>query len=160
MENFAALADDAYWADAVDGAFVVGETPFETREELMDELCLDVLRDNPLSWREDEGYGEGNMAYIVSAGGRDVCRVTLGEVAENGRAGFGFTYLEVKRVELLAEFIAPQPHEIDIAAPAGAAVSVNGVAVTPDYIADGAAPDVELPSWSRAARTSCTSPTT
>ena len=112
MQDFSEMADEAYWSDAISGAFTVGETPFETRDELMEELCLSVLRDNPMEWREDEGYSADNMVYMVSAGGVDFCRVTLDEVAENGDAGFGFTYLEVTRVELLASFTAPEAHSI------------------------------------------------
>ena len=121
----------AYWSDALEGAFTVGETPFEDRDELLEELCMSVLRSNPLEYREDEGYSADNMVYLVSAGGRDVCRVTVDELTENGNAGFGFTYLAVTRVELLASFTAPEQYEIDITAPADAAVYVNGVLVTP-----------------------------
>ena len=118
----------------MEGAFTVGETPFEDREELMEELCMSVIRENPLEWREDEGYSADNMVYMVSAGGKDICRVTLDEMTENGDAGFGFTYLQVTRVELLASFTAPEAHEITITVPAGATVSVNGVELTDDYI--------------------------
>lgn len=146
MENFAQLADEAYWSDAIDGAFTVTESPFETRDELMEELCLSVLRDNDLVWREDDGYSADNMVYMVSAGGKDVCRVTIGEVAENGNAGFGFTYLEVTRVELLASFTAPEAHTITVTAPAGAVVSVNGVELTEEYITqDALSETVTLP---------------
>ena len=133
MDEFTELADEAYWSDALEGAFTVGETPFEDRDELLEELCLSVLRSNPLEYREDEGYSADNMVYLVSAGGRDVCRVTVDELTENGNAGFGFTYLAVTRVELLASFTAPEQYEIDITAPADAAVYVNGVLVTPEY---------------------------
>ena len=133
MDEFTELADEAYWSDALEGAFTVGETPFEDRDELLEELCMSVLRSNPLEYREDEGYSADNMVYLVSAGGRDVCRVTVDELTENGNAGFGFTYLAVTRVELLASFTAPEQYEIDITAPADAAVYVNGVLVTPDY---------------------------
>ncbi len=146
MEEFTELANEQYWSDALEGAFTVGETPFEDRGTLLEELCMSVLRGNELVYREDEGYSADNLVYMVSAGGKDVCRVTLGEVAENGSAGFGFTYLQVTRVELLASFTAPQPHEIDITVPAGASLSVNGVAVTPDYINAEAEPELpDLP---------------
>ena len=141
MESFAGLADEKYWSDALEGAFTVGETPFEDRGELMNELCLDLLRENPLEYREDEGWSESNMVYIVSAGGEDVCRVTLGEVAENGDAGFGFTYLAVTRVELLASFTAPAAHEITVTVPADASLYVNGVAVTEEYIDSALTPE-------------------
>ena len=134
MQEFAQLADEEYWSSAVEGAFTVGETPFEDREELMEELCMSVIRENQLEWREDEGYSADNMVYMVSAGGKDICRVTLDEMTENGDAGFGFTYLQVTRVELLASFTAPEAHEITITVPAGATVSVNGVELTDDYI--------------------------
>ena len=134
MQEFAQLADEEYWSSAVEGAFTVGETPFEDREELMEELCMSVIRENPLEWREDEGYSADNMVYMVSAGGKDICRVTLDEMTENGDAGFGFTYLQVTRVELLASFTAPEAHELTITVPAGATVSVNGVALTEEYV--------------------------
>ena len=146
MQDFSEMADEAYWSDAISGAFTVGETPFETRDELMEELCLSVLRDNPMEWREDEGYSADNMVYMVSAGGVDFCRVTLDEVAENGDAGFGFTYLEVTRVELLASFTAPEAHSITITAPADAVVSVNGVELTAEYVdAEMAVDNAALP---------------
>lgn len=146
MAEFARLANEEYWADAVEGAFNVGETPFENRDELMDELCMSVIRDNDLVWREDDGYSADNMVYMVSAGGTDICRVTLGEVAENGDAGFGFTYLEVTRVELLASFTSPETHEITITVPKDAVVSVNGVQLTDEYIdAEMAVDNAALP---------------
>ena len=80
MDEFTELADEAYWSDALEGAFTVGETPFEDRDELLEELCMSVLRSNPLEYREDEGYSADNMVYLVSAGGRDVCRVTVDEL--------------------------------------------------------------------------------
>lgn len=146
MAEFARLANEEYWADAVEGAFNVGETPFENRDELMDELCMSVIRDNDLVWREDDGYSADNMVYMVSAGGTDICRVTLGEVAENGDAGFGFTYLEVTRVELLASFTSPETHEITITVPKDAVVSVNGVQLADEYIdAEMAVDNAALP---------------
>ena len=143
MEEFSQLADEKYWADAVEGAFNVNETPFETRDELMDELCMDVLRSNDMVWREDDGYSADNMVYMVSAGGVDFCRVTIDEASENANAGFGFTYLEVTRVELLASFTAPQSHSITIVAPSDASVSVNGVALTEEYADSDAEIEVE-----------------
>ena len=133
MDEFTELADEAYWSDAVAGAFNVAETPFENRDELMEELCMSVLRSNPLVYREDESWSETNLVYMVSAGGTDVCRVTLGSPAEGADAGFGFTYLAVTRVELLASFTSPAAHEITITAPADAEVAVNGVALTEEY---------------------------
>lgn len=143
MSDFSQMADEEYWSDAINSAFTVSETPFEKRDELMDELCLNVLRDNEMTWREDEGYSADNMVYMVSAGGVDFCRVTLDEVAEDGDAGFGLTYLEVTRVELLASFTAPEAHSITITAPSGSAVSVNGVALTDEYVSAEAKPEVK-----------------
>lgn len=157
MAEFAQLANEEYWADAVEGAFNVGETPFEDRDELMDELCMSVIRDNDLVWREDDGYSADNMVYMVSAGGTDICRVTLGEVAENGDAGFGFTYLEVTRVELLASFTSPETHEITITVPKDAVVSVNGVQLTDEYI-DADAEIVSAPEAVSSDDTTATEP--
>ena len=146
MDEFTQLANEEYWSSALEGAFTVGETPFENRDDLMEELCLSVLRENELVYREDEGYSADNMVYMVSAGGKDVCRVTIDEVAENGDAGFGFTYLEVTRVELLASFTAPEAHSVIITAPVGAAVSINGVELTDEYIdAEMAVDNAALP---------------
>lgn len=146
MDEFTQLANEEYWSSALEGAFTVGETPFENRDDLMEELCLSVLRENELVYREDEGYSADNMVYMVSTGGKDVCRVTIDEVAENGDAGFGFTYLEVTRVELLASFTAPEAHSVIITAPVGAAVSINGVELTDEYIdAEMAVDNAALP---------------
>ena len=146
MDEFTQLANEEYWSSALEGAFTVGETPFENRDDLMEELCLSVLRENELVYREDEGYSADNMVYMVSAGGKDVCRVTIDEVAENGDAGFGFTYLEVTRVELLASFTAPEAHSVIITAPVGATVSINGVELTDEYIdAEMAVDNAALP---------------
>lgn len=138
MNEFTELADENYWSDAVSSAFTVGTTPFEDRDELMDELCMDVLRSNPLVYREDTGWSEDNMVYVVSAGDTDVCRVTLDQAEGDNSAGFGFTYLQVTRVELLASFTAPEAHSITITAPADSAVTINGVAVSADYADSGA----------------------
>ena len=83
MDEFTELADEAYWSDALEGAFTVGETPFEDRDELLEELCMSVLRSNPLEYREDEGYSADNMVYLPRL------RRRQGRLPRHGRRGDG-----------------------------------------------------------------------
>lgn len=142
MEQFEQMANEQYWETAVTSSFVVSPSEFETESGLVEELCLSLLRDGQMSYVEDEAYTEAAPVYLVSVNGIELCRVYMSP-QEGGEAGFGLQYMSINKVELLAEFIAPQSRTVSITAPADAVVTLNGITVGEGYISSEA-PDASV----------------
>ena len=134
---------DRYWETAITSSFAVTPSEFETKSQLEDELCLSLLRDGKMTYVKDEVYTDAAPVYLVSVNGVELCRVYMSPQA-GGEAGFGLQYMSINKVELLADFIAPKARSITITAPVGATVTVNGIAVSENYLSD-AAPDTSYP---------------
>ena len=139
MSQFEQMADEQYWETAITSSFAVTPSEFETKSQLEDELCLSLLRDGKMTYVKDEAYTDAAPVYLVSVNGVELCRVYMSPQA-GGEAGFGLQYMSINKVELLAFFIAPKARSITITAPVGATVTVNGIAVSENYLSD-AAPD-------------------
>lgn len=139
MSQFEQMADEQYWETAITSSFAVTPSEFETKSQLEDELCLSLLRDGKMTYVKDEVYTDAAPVYLVSVNGVELCRVYMSPQA-GGEAGFGLQYMSINKVELLADFIAPAARSITITAPVGATVTVNGIAVSENYLSD-AAPD-------------------
>lgn len=139
MSQFEQMADEQYWETAITSTFAVTPSEFETKSQLEDELCLSLLRDGKMTYVKDEAYTDAAPVYLVSVNGVELCRVYMSPQA-GGEAGFGLQYMSINKVELLADFIAPKARSITITAPVGATVTVNGIAVSENYLSD-AAPD-------------------
>lgn len=139
MSQFEQMADEQYWETAITSSFAVTPSEFETKSQLEDELCLSLLRDGKMTYVKDEAYTDAAPVYLVSVNGVELCRVYMSPQA-GGEAGFGLQYMSINKVELLADFIAPAARSITITAPVGATVTVNGIAVSENYLSD-AAPD-------------------
>lgn len=139
MSQFEQMADEQYWETAITSSFAVTPSEFETKSQLEDELCLSLLRDGKMTYVKDEAYTDAAPVYLVSVNGVELCRVYMSPQT-GGEAGFGLQYMSINKVELLADFIAPAARSITITAPVGATVTVNGIAVSENYLSD-AAPD-------------------
>lgn len=139
MSQFEQMADEQYWETAITSSFAVTPSEFETKSQLEDELCLSLLRDGKMTYVKDEAYTDAAPVYLVSVNGVELCRVYMSPQA-GGEAGFGLQYMSINKVELLADFIAPKARNLTITAPVGATVTVNGIAVSENYLSD-AAPD-------------------
>lgn len=139
MSQFEQMADEQYWETAITSSFAVTPSEFETKSQLEDELCLSLLRDGKMTYVKDEVYTDAAPVYLVSVNGVELCRVYMSPQA-GGEAGFGLQYMSINKVELLADFIAPKARSITITAHVGATVTVNGIAVSENYLSD-AAPD-------------------
>ena len=139
MSQFEQMADEQYWETAITSSFAVTPSEFETKSQLEDELCLSLLRGGKMTYVKDEAYTDAAPVYLVSVNGVELCRVYMSPQA-GGEAGFGLQYMSINKVELLADFIAPKARSITITAPVGATVTVNGIAVSENYLSD-AAPD-------------------
>lgn len=139
MSQFEQMADEQYWETAITSSFAVTPSEFETKSQLEDELCLSLLRNGKMTYVKDEAYTDAAPVYLVSVNGVELCRVYMSPQA-GGEAGFGLQYMSINKVELLADFIAPKARSITITAPVGATVTVNGIAVSENYLSD-AAPD-------------------
>lgn len=133
MAQFEQMADESYWKTAIESSFSVTPTEFETKSALVDELCLDLIREGDMSYVKDEEYTEEAPVYLVSVGGTELCRVYLSPQL-GGEAGFGLEYMSIDKVELLAGFISPEPRTLSITAPADATVTVNGITVSGNYL--------------------------
>lgn len=139
MSQFEQMADEQYWETAITSSFAVTPSEFETKSQLEDELCLSLLRDGKMTYVKDEANTDAAPVYLVSVNGVELCRVYMSPQT-GGEAGFGLQYMSINKVELLADFIAPAARSITITAPVGATVTVNGIAVSENYLSD-AAPD-------------------
>lgn len=139
MSQFEQMADEQYWETAITSSFAVTPSEFETKSQLEDELCLSLLRDGKMTYVKDEAYTDAAPVYLVSVNGVELCRVYMSPQA-GGEAGFGLQYMSINKVELLADFIAPKARNLTITAPVGATVTINGIAVSENYLSD-AAPD-------------------
>ena len=144
MAQFEQMADEKYWQTAIDGAFAVTPTEFETKSSLVDELCLDLIKTGKMTYVQDEAYTDEEPVYLVSVGGTQLCRVYLSPQL-GGDAGFGLKYMSINKVELLADFINPQPRTLSITAPADATVTVNGIAVSESYLSSEPVDTAYLP---------------
>lgn len=133
MAQFEQMADESYWKTAIESSFSVTPTEFETKSALVDELCLDLIREGDMSYVKDEEYTEEAPVYLVYVGGTELCRVYLSPQL-GGEAGFGLEYMSIDKVELLAGFISPEPRTLSITAPADATVTVNGITVSGNYL--------------------------
>lgn len=133
MAQFEQMADESYWKTAIESSFSVTPTEFETKSALVDELCLDLIREGKMSYVNDEEYTEEAPVYLVYVGGTELCRVYLSPQL-GGEAGFGLEYMSIDKVELLAGFISPEPRTLSITAPADATVTVNGITVSENYL--------------------------
>ena len=133
MAQFEQMADESYWKTAIESSFSVTPTEFETKSALVDELCLDLIREGDMSYVKDEEYTEEAPVYLVYVGGTELCRVYLSPQL-GGEAGFGLEYMSIDKVELLAGFISPEPRTLSITAPADATVTVNGITVSENYL--------------------------
>ncbi len=144
MAQFEQMADEKYWQTAIDGAFSVTPTEFETKSALENELCLDLIKNGDMSYVKDAAYTDEEPVYLVSVGGVELCRVYLAPQL-GGDAGFGLEYMSVQKVELLSDFINPEPRTLSITAPADATVTVNGITVSESYISSEAPDSSYLP---------------
>ena len=144
MAQFEQMADEQYWETAVTSSFAVTPSEFETKNQLVDELCLSLLRDGKMTYVKDEAYTDAAPVYLVSVNGVELCRVYMSPQA-GGEAGFGLQYMSINKVELLAGFIAPEARTISITAPADATVTVNGIAVSESYLSAEAPDTTYLP---------------
>ena len=144
MSQFEQMADEQYWETAITSSFAVTPSEFETKSQLEDELCLSLLRDGKMTYVKDEAYTDAAPVYLVSVNGVELCRVYMSPQA-GGEAGFGLQYMSINKVELLADFIAPKARSITITAPVGATVTVNGIAVSENYLSDAASDTSYLP---------------
>lgn len=144
MAQFEQMADEKYWQTAIDGAFAVTPTEFETKSALENELCLDLIKNGDMSYEKDEAYTDEEPVYLVSVSGVELCRVYLAPQLGGG-AGFGLEYMSIEKVELLSDFISPEPRTLSITAPADATVTVNGIAVSESYISTQAVDTQYLP---------------
>ena len=134
VENFLTSVDDAYWTEGILAASRIGETEFEQKELLQQELYLDKVLNNELTWRRlNAEYTDEKPVYVVRAAGTDFCRLTLGRGED---VGFGFSGWNVTEARLMEAFLDQPAMTLTITVPVGSTVTLNGVTVGEDYLLD------------------------
>lgn len=130
MDAFSLAMDTVDGSSALEANFQVSE--FEDKDVVFNDIYSTYIQGQSCSFRKMPGeYTDDSPVYIFRAGTTDLFKVSLRAKGENA-AGYGFQLWEVSTIELLKD----NTRTVTIEAPPSAAVSVNGIAVSADYITD------------------------
>ncbi|NCB73489.1 MAG: nuclear transport factor 2 family protein [Clostridia bacterium] len=110
--------------------FVVSD--FEDKDTVFSDIYSTYIEGQSCTYRKMAGeYTDDTPVYVLRAGSTDWFKLSLKPKGENA-AGYGFQLWELSTLELLKE----NTRTVTILVPPGASVSVNGIAVSDDYITD------------------------
>ena len=128
----AETTEDQWYAYARQGAqLTVSE--FEDAGALFSEYFNAVLRGKNFTYRKAAGaWSDDAPAYTVRAGGKDLCLVTLAPIGRNA-AGFGRQLWQLGSVKPAFVMDELESVAVEIDAPAGDAVYINGSPVGEKY---------------------------
>jgi len=130
MDSLIQTMDKDSGTDALKENFKVSE--FEDKDKVFKEIYSSYLQGQSCSYRKMPGeYTDDTPVYIIRSGTVDLLKVSLEPKGKNA-AGFGFQLWKVSSMGLLNDKTRP----LTIEAPPNAAVSINGIAVSKDYITD------------------------
>ena len=129
--------DDVVLAmETVDGStalaadFVVSE--FEDKDTVFSEIYSTYIEGQSCTFRKMAGeYTDDAPVYVLRAASTDLFKVSL-KTKGNNAAGYGFQLWEVSTLELLED----NTRTVTVEVPPDTSVSVNGIAVSEDYISD------------------------
>ena len=113
-------------------------TRFEDPQTLFDEYFNTYLRDADYTYRKDTGVSTAaTPVYVVRAGAVDLCTVALTPQGQSS-AGFGLALWQVGSVTSCFAPEGLQSVTVEIQAPAGQTVNLNGIPLEASDVADGA----------------------
>ncbi len=107
--------------------YISEDTSFDSIDLVMDEY-KELIKDKEITYREDVDYRESEPVYDVLADGMTVARITMGK--EESKIGFDKWKVEYV---YFTEYI-PDTLDVDISAPEGTVIMVNGIEVGEQYI--------------------------
>jgi len=130
MDELMPLMSENDGTDSLKKYFEVSE--FEDKDAVISKIYSTYLQDQSCTYRKMPGeYADDSPVYMIRSGTTDLFKVNLAPKGENA-AGYGFQLWEVSAIALLKD----NARTLTIEAPPTSAVSINGKAVSKDYITD------------------------
>lgn len=130
MDELVLTLENGEAANTLNDYFTVSE--FEDKDTVFNEISGVYLEGQDFTYRKMPGeYTDSAPVYILRAGTNDVLKVNLAPKGEN-TAGYGFQLWDISAVKLFDKIT----RTLSIEVPPDAAVSVNGRALSEDYITD------------------------
>lgn len=123
MQSLLESSTAADWEAQIAPSWDKPVSEFENRDELFSRSFAAAAQGD-FSFREYEPrFRRSAPVYILSAGERDLCLIALRH--EDG--------WQIDRITVPEDLLAPETHSVDIAAPAGSTVHVNGILLREEY---------------------------
>ena len=131
-------ADD--WYDYISESVDMPVSKFEDGHALFQAYYDSVIRNADFIYRKMPGeYTNGTPVYQVRAAGSNLCKVTLIPQGTNA-AGFGRELWQVESIESCYQTDGLESVSVEIDAPQDAAIAINGISVTEEYLTGEQAP--------------------
>ena len=134
MDKFMDTTSEEAWYDYVRAGAQMPDSTFEDSEALFDAYYNAAIRGSEFSyWKYMAEYTAETPVYKVRGGGVDLCLVRLVPKGQNA-AGFGRQLWQVGSVESVLKLDNLESVAVEIDAPEGDSVYINGVLVGPEYL--------------------------
>ena len=143
MDALMADMNESDWYRAIRETLPEDNTPFESNGTLFDEYYDSFLRGSSFSYTRALDSSAEQPRFIVYAGRHRAATVTLKPKA-GSKGGFGRSEWEVERIEAFDFRAALTALTLQIDAPNGYRLFVNGVAVPESYLTAGDIPTPHL----------------
>ena len=138
LEALLMETDGRHWADAIRSQTRLNVTEFENEADVIEALlCQPLVRAQISVTPTDDP-----MLYILTADGREFCRVTLGNSEK--LAAFGLPYKEIRSTEILDSWMALTPRTVTVTGPIDMHIRLNGLPVSTDLAAKTDDPDTVI----------------
>lgn len=144
MDRIMSATSQDEWHDYIRKGVTLPDSPFEDGEAIFEEYYNAAIRDKTLTyWKYMDEYTAKTPVYKVRGGGLDLCIVRLVPKGRNA-AGFGRQLWQVGDVESILVLDKLESVTVEIDAPHGQTVYLNGVAVSEDYLTEDNVPPPDL----------------
>ena len=144
MDKLMQATSQDEWHDYIRRGVSLPDSPYEDGEAIFEAYYDAAIRDRSLSyWKYMDEYTAQTPVYKVRGGGLDLCLVRLTPKGHNA-AGFGRQLWQVGEVESVLKLDNLESVTVEIDAPHGQTVYLNGVALTDEYLTgeDAPVPDI------------------
>ena len=134
MDKFMESTSEEAWYGYIRNGAQMPDSTFEDAQALFDAYYNTAIRGTEFSyWKYMEEYTAETPVYRVRGGGMDLCLVRLVPRGQNA-AGFGRQLWQVGSVESVLKLDNLESVTVEIDAPEGAPVYINGVQVGEEYL--------------------------
>lgn len=143
MDDFMASTTPEQWYEYVRRGANLTVSGFEDGEALFQSYYDAAVQGRTMTyWKDMERYSPNAPVYKVRCGGVDLCLVYLVPIGDNA-AGFGRQLWQVGQVQSIFSLDELESVAVEIDAPQGMEVFLNGVALGSNYlVGDVPAPDL------------------